>query len=309
MPLRADYGQAIAATTARLQQVIAQASPSTTVTARIPQLARVGVSGTSVNLFLYRDGWLRYRSGTEPGEPRLIGAELSYLLSTYPAGENAAATNGVDTSLRAYGNARAVVENNPVIAVALPSRASLQVQLTSAALTLEDLTSLWVASAAPLRLSFGITATITMPGERSSGFLDELVARAEPGLVVAFGGPDGAAKASAAAVLAERLSQPLVQVRLHEVVGERIDETEEKLRNLFSRAEGREAVLVLDEADALFGRRGEVRDGHERYTGVDPAAILDLLGHAPGVVLVNVRGRLGGALADGAAMEIRFPPE
>jgi len=159
----ATYGPAIAATTERLRSVIADADPATIVTTRHPRAARTGVTGTSANLFLYQDQLTRYRDGADPtGGERVVGAELRYLVSVYPADEVE-----VDAaSHRAFGAARAALESSPVVTVSLASGATLSAQLSSSSLTLSDLTSLWLASGTPLRLSFGIAVRISLPVSR-----------------------------------------------------------------------------------------------------------------------------------------------
>jgi hypothetical protein len=159
MPTISSYGQAIASTTVALQQLLAAAPAKLQVTARTPDAARDGISGASVNLFLYRDDLTGYRNGhEEPGTTHNI-AELFYLLSAYPGD----ASDADAVSHRAYGTARAVVQQNAVLAVPLGDQHT-NVQLRSQSLSTENITGLWLASAAPLRLCFGIIATFTVSG-------------------------------------------------------------------------------------------------------------------------------------------------
>ena len=159
MPTLSTYGQAIASTTVTLQQLLSAAPAKLQVTARTPDAARDGISGASVNLFLYRDDLTGYRDGHEPPGTTHNIAELFYLLSAYPGD-----TSDADAvSHRAYGTARSVVQQNPVLAVPL-GEGMTNVQLRSYSLSTGDLTGLWLASAAPLRLAFGIVATFTVSG-------------------------------------------------------------------------------------------------------------------------------------------------
>jgi hypothetical protein len=159
MSTLSSYGQAIASTSLALQQLLSAAPAKLQVTARTPDTARDGISGASVNLFLYRDDLTGYRDGHEqPGTTHNI-AELFYLLSAYPGD----ASDADAVSHRAYGTARSVVQQNSVLAVPM-AEGSTNVQLRSQSLSTVDLCNLWVASAAPLRLTFGIIATFTVSG-------------------------------------------------------------------------------------------------------------------------------------------------
>ena len=159
MPSLSTYGQAIASTTVALQQLLAAAPAKLQVTARTPDAARDGVSGASINLFLYRDELTGYRDGREPPGSSHNIAELFYLVSA-----NAGDTSDADAvSHRAFGTARALVQQHPVVIVPLGDRTA-DVQLRGHSLTLDQLLALWPALGAPLRLSFGVTATFTVSG-------------------------------------------------------------------------------------------------------------------------------------------------
>ncbi|MET4637353.1 Pvc16 family protein [Mycetocola sp. 2940] len=159
MPTLSTYGQAIASTTVALQQLLSAAPAKLQVTARTPDAARIGISGASVNLFLYHDDLTGYRDGHEPPGTTHNIAELFYLLSAYPGD-----TSDADAvSHRAFGTARSVVQQSPVLPVPLGERTT-NVQLRSHSISTDHLTALWLASAMPLRLSFGIVATFTVSG-------------------------------------------------------------------------------------------------------------------------------------------------
>lgn len=159
MPALSSYGQAIASTTLALQDLLAAAPAKLQVTARTPDAARDGVSGASVNLFLYRDELTGYRDGREPPGSSHNIAELFYLVSA-----NAGDTSDADAvSHRAYGTARAVVQQHPVLLVPLGDK-TVDVQLRGHSLSFDQITVLWPALGAPLRLSFGVTATFTVSG-------------------------------------------------------------------------------------------------------------------------------------------------
>lgn len=159
MPSLSAYGQTIASTTLALKQLLAAAPAKLQVTARTPDAAREGIDGASVNVFLYRDELTRYRDGREPPGSSHNIVELFYLVSAH-AGDSSDADA---VSHRAYGTARAVVQQNSVLVVPLGEH-SADVQLRSHSLETAELVPLWLASAAPLRLSFGVTATFTLSG-------------------------------------------------------------------------------------------------------------------------------------------------
>ena len=81
---------------------------------------------------------------------------------------------------------------------------------------------------------------------------------------VLFTGPNAAGKTMAAEVLANGLGLPLIRIDLSQVVSKYIGETEKNLNRIFDAAEKSGAVLLFDEADALFGKRTEVKDAHDR---------------------------------------------
>src|SRR5262249_55219164 len=85
------------------------------------------------------------------------------------------------------------------------------------------------------------------------------------GLSVLFAGPSGTGKAMAAEVLANELRLDLFAVDLSALVSKYIGDTEKNLRRVFDSAEAGGALLLFDEADALFGKRTEVNDSHDRY--------------------------------------------
>lgn len=307
MPTLAEYGRALASTTIALRQLLDSALPVAEVTTRTPDAARTGVVGASVNLFLYRDHLLSYRTGDEPGLSRALGAELHYLVSTHPG-------DGADTdaaSQISFGTARAAIELNPVLSVVLGANDSIQVQLTSTDLTIPDLTSLWLASTAPLRLSFGVTARFALDAHERNpiGTIHDVISRASAGMLVTFSGTDAAAKREAAASVAHNLRQALVEVELDNIVSKYIGETEKHLDDVFARAGSKESVLFFDEADALFGTRTEVHDAHNRFANIEPGPVLELLVRAPGVVIIAVGDTVGEELARRTAVEVRFPPD
>src|SRR5208337_2796300 len=89
------------------------------------------------------------------------------------------------------------------------------------------------------------------------------------GISALFHGPSGTGKTLAAEVLAHHLGLDLWRVDLSQMVSKYIGETEKNLRAIFDDAENTGSILLFDEADALFGRRSEVRDSHDRYANIE----------------------------------------
>jgi len=94
------------------------------------------------------------------------------------------------------------------------------------------------------------------------------------GVLVLFAGPSGTGKTLAASVLAKKLGKDLYRVDLARVVSKYIGETEKNLSALFDSSRALDAVLLFDEADALFGKRGKVTDSHDRYANLDSHYLL-----------------------------------
>jgi ATP-dependent 26S proteasome regulatory subunit len=106
------------------------------------------------------------------------------------------------------------------------------------------------------------------------------------GLSVLFTGPPGTGKTLAASVLANELGLDLYQIDLSSVVSKYIGETEKQLARIFDEAESTRAVLFFDEADALFGKRTEVKDAHDRYANIETSYLLQRVEAYEGMVIL-----------------------
>ena len=106
------------------------------------------------------------------------------------------------------------------------------------------------------------------------------------GLVALMSGPPGTGKTMAAQVVAAELELDLYRIDLASTVDKYIGETAKNLKRLFARAADMNAVLLFDEADALFSKRTEVRDSHDRYANADTTYLLQLIEDYPGVALL-----------------------
>jgi len=129
------------------------------------------------------------------------------------------------------------------------------------------------------------------------------------GLTALFAGPSGTGKTMAAEVLAMELGLDLYVVDLATVVDKYVGETEKNLDRIFAEAERVNGVLLFDEADALFGKRSEVRDAHDRYANVEVAYLLQRMELFDGIAVLatNLRANLDEAFARRLDSVIDFP--
>jgi hypothetical protein len=107
------------------------------------------------------------------------------------------------------------------------------------------------------------------------------------GISVLFAGPSGTGKTMAAEVLANNLRLDLYRIDLSQVVSKYIGETEKNLRRLFDAAESGGAILLFDEADAIFGKRSEVKDSHDRYANVEVSYLLQRMEEYRGLAILT----------------------
>ncbi len=130
------------------------------------------------------------------------------------------------------------------------------------------------------------------------------------GLVCLFYGPPGTGKTMAAQVLAHAIGADLLRIDLSRVVDKYIGETEKNLDRVFTEAETTGAVLLFDEADALFGKRSEVKDAHDRYANLETAFLLQRLEEHSGVCVLasNLRQNLDNAFTRRIHVVAEFAP-
>ncbi|MGK5110664.1 AAA family ATPase [Geodermatophilus sp. CPCC 205506] len=128
-------------------------------------------------------------------------------------------------------------------------------------------------------------------------------------LSVLFSGPPGTGKTMAAQVLAGDLGLDLYRIDLSRVVSKYIGETEKNLARVFAEAETSNAILFFDEADALFGKRTEVADAHDRYANIETSYLLQRMEDYAGVVVLatNLRQNLDDAFARRIRFLVDFP--
>jgi ATPase family associated with various cellular activities (AAA) len=129
------------------------------------------------------------------------------------------------------------------------------------------------------------------------------------GLAALFHGPSGTGKTMAAEVIASELGLDLYRIDLSALVSKYIGETEKNLRRIFDAAATANAILFFDEADALFGRRSEVKDAHDRYANIETAYLLGELETFPGVAILatNLASNIDDAFRRRIDVDVEFP--
>jgi len=129
------------------------------------------------------------------------------------------------------------------------------------------------------------------------------------GISALFAGESGTGKTLAAEVLAADLGLDLYRIDLAAVVSKYIGETEKNLERLFSAAESSGAVLLFDEADALFGKRSEVKDSHDRYANIELAYLLQRMESYRGlsILTTNLKALLDTAFLRRIRFVVQFP--
>ncbi|HEX8244950.1 MAG TPA: ATP-binding protein [Longimicrobium sp.] len=124
------------------------------------------------------------------------------------------------------------------------------------------------------------------------------------GISALFAGASGTGKTMAAEVLAGELRLDLYRIDLSSVVSKYIGETEKNLRRIFDAAEQGGAVLLFDEADALFGKRSEVKDSHDRYANIEVSYLLQRMEAYRGLAILTTNQKA--ALDTAFLRRIRF---
>jgi len=129
------------------------------------------------------------------------------------------------------------------------------------------------------------------------------------GLSALFSGPSGTGKTLAAEVIAGDLNLDLYRIDLSSVVSKYIGETEKNLKQLFDAAEIGGVLLLFDEADALFGKRAEVKDSHDRYANIEVSYLLQRMESFQGLAILttNLKSSLDRAFQRRLRFTVDFP--
>jgi SpoVK/Ycf46/Vps4 family AAA+-type ATPase len=131
------------------------------------------------------------------------------------------------------------------------------------------------------------------------------------GLLCLFAGNRGVGQSWAAQAVANLLGMDLYRIDLAAVASKYIGETEKNLNRIFDAAEMADAVLFFDEADALFGKRTEVKDSHDRYANIDTNYLLQRIEAFQGLVILasNMKPASDPSLLRRVRHVIKFPPK
>ena len=129
------------------------------------------------------------------------------------------------------------------------------------------------------------------------------------GLIALLNGPPGTGKTMAAQVIAAKLQLDLFRIDLSAVVSKYVGETSKNLERILSRARRMDALLLFDEADALFGKRTEIRDAHDRFANTDTNYLLQAIEQYPGIAILasNKKANLDGGFVRRLRYILEFP--
>ncbi|MFD2114147.1 AAA family ATPase [Paenibacillus yanchengensis] len=129
------------------------------------------------------------------------------------------------------------------------------------------------------------------------------------GISMMFTGPPGTGKTMSALIMAKEMDAELYRVDLSRVVSKYIGETEKNLRAIFDQAQQSGAILFFDEADALFGKRSEVKDAHDKYANMETAFLLQKMEEYDGLTILasNLSQHLDEAFMRRIQFIIKFP--
>ena len=133
--------------------------------------------------------------------------------------------------------------------------------------------------------------------------------RVKPGYRALFFGPPGTGKTLTATLLGKHTGKDVFRIDLSRVVSKYIGETEKNLSRLFDKAENKDWILFFDEADALFGKRTDIRDAHDKYANQEVAYLLQRIEGFDGLVILatNQRGNIDEAFSRRFQALIHFP--
>ncbi|MDO8937587.1 MAG: ATP-binding protein [Methylicorpusculum sp.] len=131
----------------------------------------------------------------------------------------------------------------------------------------------------------------------------------KPGYRALFYGPPGTGKTLTATLLGKQTGKAVFRIDLSRVVSKYIGETEKNLSRLFDKAENKDWILFFDEADALFGKRTEIRDAHDKYANQEVAYLLQRIESYNGLVVLasNQRGNIDEAFVRRFQAIVHFP--
>ncbi|MEJ7828884.1 MAG: AAA family ATPase [Segetibacter sp.] len=155
---------------------------------------------------------------------------------------------------------------------------------------------LWDDLVVPATLRNGLDDFYFEATERAKVWEDAAIKKYFPqgrGLIALFTGPPGTGKTMAAQVIANSLQLDLFRIDLSAVVSKYIGETSKNMERILSRAADMNAVLLFDEADALFGKRTDIKDAHDRFANTDTNYMLQAIEEYPGIAILASNKKAG----------------
>lgn len=137
----------------------------------------------------------------------------------------------------------------------------------------------------------------------------EMGKKIKPGFRALFYGPSGTGKTLTATLLGKQFQKDVYRIDLSQVVSKYIGETEKNLEKVFNKAEHRDWILFFDEADALFGKRSNVQNAHDRYANQEVSYLLQRVEDFPGLIILasNYKGNIDQAFIRRFNSIIHFP--
>lgn len=191
------------------------------------------------------------------------------------------------------------------------ARANSNIKLSSLAIKLKPCFS-WediVLPADQLSLLHEIVATVRSRSQVLESWGVGIKLASNNGITVLFAGQPGTGKTMAAGIIAVELKMDIYKIDLSTIVSKYIGETEKNLERIFQEAEASNAILFFDEADALFGKRSEVRDSHDRYANIEISYLLQRMEAYDGITILatNLRSNLDEAFTRRLQFAVDFP--
>ncbi|MEM8642716.1 MAG: ATP-binding protein [Cyanobacteria bacterium P01_G01_bin.54] len=164
----------------------------------------------------------------------------------------------------------------------------------------------------PEKTSQELQSVVAAVRQRAQVYQDWGFAKPEDrglGIIALFSGYSGTGKTTAAEIIARELALDCYRIDLSNIVNKYIGETEKNLKRVFDAAEGSGAMLLFDEADAVFGMRGEVKEARDRYANQEVSYLLQRLESYPGLVILtsNLKSSIDDAFMRRLRYVIEFP--
>lgn len=137
----------------------------------------------------------------------------------------------------------------------------------------------------------------------------KLKPKKKQGYRVLFDGPSEINKKATAEMLGREFNKEIFRIDLSSVVSKYIGETEKNLEAIFKKAESKNVILYFDEADALFDKRTDVKDSHDKYANIEVSYLLQRIEEYPGIVILagNMKGNIDDAFIRRFQTVVQFP--